>query len=67
LAVSAVLLDWITTGDHLLRTLKETYWPVAGFDLALLTTAALAWLVARKLQRRARNVSIASEAMPADA
>jgi hypothetical protein len=33
----------------------------------LLTTAALAWLVARKLQRRARNVSIASEAMPADA
>jgi uncharacterized iron-regulated membrane protein len=52
LAVSAVLLNWITTGDHLLKTLGETYWPVAGFDLALLVTAGLAVFAARHLRLR---------------
>ncbi len=54
LAVLAVGLNWVTTGDHLLRTLLTApYWPVAGVDLALLATAALAMLAARKLGRRA--------------
>ncbi|KAF1719565.1 PepSY-associated TM helix domain-containing protein [Pseudoxanthomonas wuyuanensis] len=52
LAVAAVLLNWITTGDHLLRTLGAGYWPVAGVDLFLLTAAALAVLAARKLRHR---------------
>ena len=53
LAVAAVLLNWLTTGDHLLRTLGAGYWPVAGVDLFLLGSALLAVLAARKLKRRA--------------
>lgn len=50
LAVSAVLLNWITTGDHLVRTLARGYFPVAGLDLALLCTGAIAFLAARRLR-----------------
>ncbi|WP_454827954.1 PepSY-associated TM helix domain-containing protein [Pseudoxanthomonas wuyuanensis] len=57
LAVAAVLLNWITTGDHLLRTLGSGYWPVAGVDLFLLAGAAVAALAARKLQRHAALAS----------
>ena len=53
LALAAVLLNWITTGDHLLRTLTAGYWPVAGVDLALLATAAIAAVAARRLGQRA--------------
>ncbi len=57
LAVAAVLLNWLTTGDHLLRTLfTTTYWPVAGMDLSLLAAAALALKAARVLARRERRV-----------
>ena len=35
-----------------LRTLEQQYWPVAGLDLALLTTASLAAFTARQLSRR---------------
>ena len=52
LAVTAVLLNWLTTGDHLLRTLSEGYWPVAGVDLFMLTGAALATMAARMLKQR---------------
>ena len=43
----------MTTGDHLLRTLKEGYWPVAGVDLFLLASAAVAATALRKLRRSA--------------
>lgn len=50
LAVAAVLLNWVSTGDHLLKTLlTDTYWPVAGVDLSLLVSAAVAVCAARKL------------------
>lgn len=50
LAVAAVLLNWISTGDHLLKTvLTDPYWPVAGVDLSLLAAAAVAVFAARKL------------------
>lgn len=52
MAVAAALLNWITTGDHLLRTIRVGYWPVAGVDLSLLTTAGLSIFAARKLRQR---------------
>lgn len=52
LALTAVALNWATTGDHLGRTLARGYWPVAGVDLALLAAAAIAFLSARRLGLR---------------
>ena len=50
LAVSAVAANWLTTGDHLLKTLiTDTYWAVAGVDLSLLATALISWRVAQRL------------------
>ena len=51
MAVAAVLLNWITTGDTLLRTIGAGSWPVAGVDLSLLATAIAAVFAARKLRR----------------
>jgi uncharacterized iron-regulated membrane protein len=53
MAVAAVLLNWMTTGDHLLRTVGAGYWPVAGVDLFMLASAVIALMAARKLRRRA--------------
>lgn len=55
LALAAVVLNWLTTGDHLLRTISEGYWPVAGVDLMLLLAAAVAAYSAVRLQKRARQ------------
>jgi hypothetical protein len=52
LAVTAALLNWMTTGDHLVRTIAAGYWPVAGLDLALLVSAAAALRAALRLQRK---------------
>ncbi|HSV59080.1 MAG TPA: PepSY-associated TM helix domain-containing protein [Variovorax sp.] len=60
LAPLAVVLNWVTTGDHLLRTLGAGYWPVAGLDLTLLATDALAVLAALRLRRRERAGSAAA-------
>lgn len=55
LAVVAVVLNALTTGDHLLKTvITEPYWPVAGVDLSLLVTAGVAVWAARHLARRER-------------
>lgn len=56
LALSAVALNWITTGDHLLRTLSDGYWPVAGVDLALIVSAASALVAGRLLRRSERSL-----------
>jgi uncharacterized iron-regulated membrane protein len=62
LALAAVALNAITTGDHLIRTVfTATYWPVAGVDLSLLAAAGTAAWAARKLALRERD-GIASEA-----
>ena len=56
LAFAAPLLNWITTGDHLLRTLSHRYlWPVAGMDMLLLAGAALGVLASVRLSRHART------------
>jgi hypothetical protein len=51
LAVAAVIANWITTGDHLIKTVfTDTYWPVAGVDLSLIVTALIAYYAAAKLR-----------------
>lgn len=53
-AVAAMLLNWITTGDHLARSISHRHlWAIFGMDLLLLAGAAVAVLTARKLQYRA--------------
>jgi uncharacterized iron-regulated membrane protein len=58
-AVLAVLLNWVSTGDHLLRTIGQGYWPVASVDLVLLGSAALALVAMRKLRQREQGVVVA--------
>ena len=55
LAAAAVLLNWVTTGDHLLRSLSHRHlWPIAGMDILLLAGAAIAAVAALRLTRPAR-------------
>jgi uncharacterized iron-regulated membrane protein len=65
LALLAPVLNWMTTGDHLLRTIGERYWPVAGIDLFMLAGAAIALLAAGKLRRRAAQHKSVRAAMEA--
>jgi len=64
LAVAAVLLNWLTTGDHLGRSLAHRHlWSVAGMDIVLLIGAGLAALAAWRLAPRAaitRNIKAIS-------
>ena len=46
------MLNWVTTGDHLIKTVSDSYWPVAGMDLVLLVGALIAAYAAYKLARR---------------
>jgi len=62
LALLAPVLNWITTGDHLLKTVLEGYWPVAGMDLLLLTGAGVAVYAARKLSRAQSSPATARSA-----
>lgn len=59
LSMAAVLLNWATTGDHLLRTIGSGYWPVAGLDLTLLASALVAIVAARRLRRRELGAAVA--------
>ncbi len=68
LAVAAVLLNWVTTGDHLLHTVRTGYWPVAGVDGVLLGSAMLAVVAARRLRQRAlKGDAVAQGAAPSHA
>ncbi|MFT3954510.1 MAG: PepSY-associated TM helix domain-containing protein [Piscinibacter sp.] len=67
LALAAVGLNWATTGDHLLRTIGAGYWPVAGLDLALLASAAIAVLAARRLRLREQGLAGPAPVDPDDA
>jgi hypothetical protein len=49
LAAGVVLAHWIGTGQHLLRSIQQAQWSVAGVDLVLLGCAALAFWVRRRL------------------
>ena len=59
LASAAVLLNWITTGDHLLRGLSHRHlWPIAGMDILLLAGAAIAAIAALRLSRLSRIAQV---------
>ena len=66
LALLAPVLNWLTTGDHLVKTVTDGYWPVAGMDLLLLAGAGVAALVVRRLYRRGsrRGDAVAATATP---
>ncbi len=54
LAVTAVVLNWVTTGQHLGYTVSHGLLAVAGMDVLLLAAAAIAAFSARHLARKAR-------------
>lgn len=66
LSIAAVLLNWITTGDHLVATLAQAAWPVAGVDLALLALAAIAVASALRLRRWENLAPSLDSADPSD-
>jgi uncharacterized iron-regulated membrane protein len=67
LALAAVALNGIVTGDHLIATLGRAYWPVAAFDLALLVTAGIAAFAALRLRERALGDAAVRDAEADDA
>jgi len=56
-SAAAVVLNWFSTGDHLIASIAEGLWAVAGTDLALIAGSGLGIWSALKLQR-------AQKAMP---
>jgi uncharacterized iron-regulated membrane protein len=52
LALAAVTLNALMTGDHLFHTIRQGDFAVAGTDLVLLASAGLAAVVARRLPGR---------------
>lgn len=54
-ALLAPLTNAIVTGDHLLRTVLNGQWNIAGFDLGALALACGLIALARATQRRARH------------
>jgi uncharacterized iron-regulated membrane protein len=50
LALAAVVLNVLTTGDHVVAAAGKGLWAVAGMDLMLIVSAAIAAASARRLQ-----------------
>lgn len=67
LALGAVVLNWVSTGDHLLSTISRRYWPVAGVDLALLSVACIAAASAVRLGRLEKAAPTSSKGTPGGA
>lgn len=58
LALAATILNWVTTGDHLARSLAHRHlWPIAGMDILLLLCAATAIAIACRLRREISQTS----------
>jgi uncharacterized iron-regulated membrane protein len=56
LAVVAVVLNAVMTGDHLVQSLGQGKLAIAGTDLVLLATAAVAVATARRLASREKTI-----------
>lgn len=53
LAAAAVLLNWVTTGDHPVRSVAHRHlWPIAGMDVVLATASAAAFMAWWKIDSR---------------
>ncbi|MDB5619891.1 PepSY-associated TM helix domain-containing protein [Tardiphaga sp.] len=64
LALAAMVLNGLTTGDHPLRSLAHAHlWPVAGVDVALLLLAAGALASSRRLAASRRRSAAAVAAL----
>lgn len=59
LACACVVLNAVTTGDHLLRTVSTGLWSVAGMDAMLLVSGLLSAWTARRLGRAAAPRAVA--------
>jgi len=62
LALAAVLLNGVTTGDHLFKTLTRGYWPVAGMDMLLLLGTGVALWCSWRLSRPPATAKTAASA-----
>lgn len=51
MALLAVVLNWLTTGEHILHSLNEGVTAVAGMDLMLLALAGVCVMSARRIAR----------------
>ena len=59
LELTCVVGNALSTGDHLGRSIARGEWAVAGTDLVLLATAALAAYTTRRLAQRDRRAALA--------
>lgn len=51
LAVAAAILNWLTTGDHILHAIQHRHlWPIAGMDVLLLSAGGVALLGVFKIR-----------------
>lgn len=55
LAALAVLLNWITTGDHPIAALSASLWSIAIMDLLLIAGSIIAFMAAIKLRKNLNN------------
>jgi uncharacterized iron-regulated membrane protein len=56
LATAAVLLNWLTTGDHVWRSVSHRHlWAIAGMDLLLLAGGTIGGIAVNRLHRRCRQ------------
>lgn len=60
-ALLAVLLNAVTTGDHMLRTLMRGDWAIFGMDSLLLAGGAIALATAIRLHRRLHHRQAAAQ------
>ena len=54
IALLAVVLNWVTTGDHVFSTIGAGLWSIAGMDLVLLAGAVTAVMAALRLRKTER-------------
>ena len=55
LSLLAVILNWLTTGDHLLTSLSQGFWAIVGMDIMLLLGAMTSLFVTNKLSQGMTN------------
>lgn len=67
-ALSAAVLNWITTGDHPLYTFSHRYlWPVGGMDALLLVGGTIALLISVRLSRQGRKGEVSIHPLTVEA